>query len=150
MDGAQVGVLEETHQVGFAGLLQSHDGRALEAQVSLEVLGDFSHQALEGQLADEELSALLVTTDFSQSHGAGPVTMGLLHTPGGWGRLPGSLGGQLLAGSLASGGFTSGLLGSSHVESEKIQIHMKRDHKRLLYIHMPGQRRLVEMHSASR
>ena len=44
VDGAQVGVLEETHQVGLAGLLQSHDGRALEPQVGLEVLGDLPPQ----------------------------------------------------------------------------------------------------------
>ena len=32
----------------------------------------------------------------------------------GWGGLPGSLGGQLLPRGLASGGFTSGLLGTGH------------------------------------
>ncbi|XP_062913355.1 uncharacterized protein LOC134351172 [Mobula hypostoma] len=32
VDGAQVGVLKEPHQVSFTGLLQGHDGRALEAQ----------------------------------------------------------------------------------------------------------------------
>ena len=53
MDGAQVGVLKEADQVGLAGLLQSHDSGALEAQVGLEILGDFSHQSLEGQFADE-------------------------------------------------------------------------------------------------
>ena len=37
VDGAQVGVLEQTNQVGLAGLLEGHDGRALEPQVSLEV-----------------------------------------------------------------------------------------------------------------
>ena len=59
VDGAQVGVLEQTYQVSLAGLLQSHDGRALEAQVGLEVLGDLTDQPLEGQLADEQLGALL-------------------------------------------------------------------------------------------
>ena len=52
MDGAEVGVLEESDQVSLTRLLQSHDGRTLEPQVSLEVLGDLSHQTLEGQLAD--------------------------------------------------------------------------------------------------
>nr|XP_041569802.1 uncharacterized protein LOC105758485 [Taeniopygia guttata] len=59
VDGAQVGVLEEPHQVGLAGLLQRHDGRALEAQVGLEVLRDLAHQPLEGQLADQQLRGLL-------------------------------------------------------------------------------------------
>ena len=116
MDGAQVGVLEQADQVGFASFLQSHDGRALEAEVSLKVLGDFAHQTLEGQLADEKLSALLVTTDLTKSHGARPVAMGLLHTPGGRGRLPRGLGGQLFARSLSSGGFSSCLLGTGHFE----------------------------------
>ena len=47
MDGAEVGVLEETNQVGLAGLLKSHYGRALESQVSLEVLSNFTNQPLE-------------------------------------------------------------------------------------------------------
>ncbi|KAF3848057.1 hypothetical protein F7725_021085 [Dissostichus mawsoni] len=64
VDGAQVGVLKQTHQ--------SSDGSTLETQIGLEVLGDFSHQTLEGQLADQQLSGLLVTTDLTQSHGTGP------------------------------------------------------------------------------
>ncbi len=45
VNGAQVGVLEETDHVSLAGLLQSHDGRALEAQVRLEVLGEIALRA---------------------------------------------------------------------------------------------------------
>ena len=117
VDGAQVGVLEESDQVSLAGLLQSHDGGALEAQVGLEVLSDLPDQALEGQLADEQLGGFLVTTDLSESHGTGPVTMGLLHSAGGRGALTGSLGGQLLPGSFTSGRFTGSLLGSCHCSS---------------------------------
>ena len=115
VDGAQVGVFEKTNQVGLASLLKGHDGRALEAEISLEVLGDLTDKALEGQLADEELSALLVTADFSQSHGSGPVTMGFLDSSGSRSRLPRGLGGQLFARSLSSGRFTGGLLGTSHL-----------------------------------
>lgn len=114
VDGAQVGVLEQTHEVSLAGLLQSHDGGALEAQIGLEVLGDLADQALEGQLADQQLGGLLVTTDLTQSHGSGPVTVGLLHSSGGRGALASGLGGQLLPGGLASGGLASGLLSTSH------------------------------------
>ena len=60
VDGAQVGVLEQAHQVGLAGLLQGHHGGALEPQVGLEVLGDFTDQTLEWKLADKELSGFLV------------------------------------------------------------------------------------------
>ena len=55
MDGAKVGVLEEADQVRLSGLLQGEHGGALEAKVGLEVLGDLADQALEGELADEEL-----------------------------------------------------------------------------------------------
>lgn len=69
MDGAQVGVFEEGDEVGLDGLLERTNGRALEAEVALEVLGDFTDQALEGELADEKLSRLLVTTDLTESDG---------------------------------------------------------------------------------
>jgi len=42
VNGAKVGVLEQTDQISFAGFLKCHDGRALESQVSLEVLSDFT------------------------------------------------------------------------------------------------------------
>ena len=115
VDGAQVGILEQSNQVSLRGLLQSHDSRALETQIGLEVLGDLTNQALEGQLADEELSALLVATDLTESDGTGPVTMGLLDTTGCWCTLASGLGGQLLPRGLATGRFASGLLGTSHV-----------------------------------
>ena len=117
VDGAQVGVLEKTNQVGFAGLLQGHDGGALESQIGLEVLGDFTHKALEWQFPDEELGALLVTSDFSQGDGSWPVPVRFLHSSGGRCALTSGLGGQLFSRGLASGGLSSGLLCSCHVDS---------------------------------
>ncbi|KAK4011888.1 hypothetical protein OUZ56_020997 [Daphnia magna] len=114
MDGTQIGVFKQTNQVGLACLLQRHDGRALEAQIGLEILGDFSDQALEGQLADQKLSRLLVTANLSESDGTGAISMGFLDTASGWGTLTSSLRGQLFAGSLATGGFASSLLCTSH------------------------------------
>ena len=52
VDGAQVGVLEKTNEVSLGGLLKGKNGGSLESKVGLEVLGDFSDQALERQLAD--------------------------------------------------------------------------------------------------
>lgn len=101
VDGTQIGIFKQPHQVRFTGLLLrtratglaplpqkpgrrpprhrafvSHlkgtDGRTLKPQVGLEVLGDLPHQPLERQLPDEQLSRLLVATDLSQSHGPGP------------------------------------------------------------------------------
>ena len=120
VDGAQVGVLEEADQVGLAGLLQRHHGGALEAQVGLEVLGNLADEALEGQLADEQLGGLLVTPDLTESHGAGLVAVRLLDASGGRGALAGGLGGQLLPGGLASGGLTGGLLGTCHFLDERV------------------------------
>ena len=121
VDGAQVGVLKETNQVGLASLLQSHDSAGLESQVSLEVLGNLPDQTLEGKLADQEFSGLLVTSDLTESNGTGPVTVGLLNTAGGGRGFSGGFGGQLFAGSLSAGGFTCSLLGTSHGESKVVE-----------------------------
>jgi len=102
VNGTQIGVLKQANQIGLTGLLQSPNGCTLETQISLEVLGDFSHQALEGQLADQQLSRLLVTTDLTQSHGTRPVSMGLLDPTSGRGTLAGSLCRQLLTWGFAS------------------------------------------------
>lgn len=69
MDGAQVGVLKQGDEVGLNGLLESTNGRGLEAQVGLEVLGNLTNQTLEGKLADQKLSGLLVATNLTQSDG---------------------------------------------------------------------------------
>merc|ERR1719361_2892264 len=114
MDGAQVGVLEKSNQVSLRCFLESHDSAALETQVSLEILSDLTDQTLEGQLADQEFCRFLVTTNLTKSHGTRTVAMRFFHATGGRSGLPGGLGGQLLTRGLASGRFTSGLLGSCH------------------------------------
>lgn len=114
VDGTQVGVFKQAHQVRLARLLQRPDGCALKPQVRLEVLGDLPHQPLEGQLPDQKLRRLLVTTDFSKRDGPGPVAMGLLHAAGRGGAFPGRFGGQLLAGRFPPRGLASSLLGSGH------------------------------------
>lgn len=68
VNGAQVGILEERDKVSLNGLLKSTDGRRLKAKIRFEILGDFTNQALEGKLADQELRRLLVTTDFTKSN----------------------------------------------------------------------------------
>jgi len=75
VDGGKIGVLKERDEIGFCRLLQGHNSRRLEAQVSLQgksmspwfastqedfanlkVLCDLTHETLEGQLPDEEFS----------------------------------------------------------------------------------------------
>jgi hypothetical protein len=140
VNGAEVGVLEEGDEVRLDRLLEGADGRALEAKVGLEVLSDFAdlergegalvifvsvtrtrlamatYQTLEGELADQKLSRLLVATNLTKSDGTGLVAVGLLDTAGRGGRLAGSLGGELLARGLATGGLAGGLLGASHCD----------------------------------
>ena len=116
VDGAKVGVLEEVDEVRLGSLLESKDGSSLEAEVGLELLGDLTDEALEGELADEKVGRLLVTTDLTKSNGTGSVTVRLLDSTGSGGGLAGGLGGELLTGSLSSGGLTGGLLGTGHVE----------------------------------
>jgi len=59
VDCAQVCVLEEADEVGLAGLLEGEEGVGLNAEVLLVAAEDLLDEALEGQLLDEEVSALL-------------------------------------------------------------------------------------------
>ena len=94
VDGSKVGVLKERDEVGLGSLLESEDGRGLETEVGLEVLGNLTDETLEGELADEELGRLLVATNLTKSDGTGAVTVGLLDTAGRGGRLASGLGGD--------------------------------------------------------
>ena len=78
VDGAENGVLKERDEEGLNGLLKSADGRGLETEVGLEILGDFTNQALEGKFADQEFGGFLVATDLTESDSSWLVTMGLL------------------------------------------------------------------------
>jgi hypothetical protein len=107
MNGAQVGVLKESNEVGFSGLLEGQHGRALEAKVTLEVLSNLTDETLEGQLADQQVGGLLVTTDLTESDRAGSVAMGFLDTTRSRSTLASSLGCKLLARGFTSGGLTA-------------------------------------------
>jgi hypothetical protein len=109
VDSTQVGILKETNEVGLGGFLEGQNGRSLETKIGLEILGNLTDKTLEGQLADEKVGGLLVTTDLTKSDGSGTVTVGLLDTSGSGGGLAGCLGGELLTGSLSSGGLAGGL-----------------------------------------
>ncbi len=104
MDGAEVGVLEETNQVGLRRLLEGQNGGGLEAEVHLELLRDLANQTLEGKLADEELRGLLVSADLAKRDSAWTVAMRLLDTPSGGGRLANPLVGDPLGGELLARG----------------------------------------------
>jgi histone H3 len=75
VDSAEVGVLEEGDEVSLNGLLKSTDGGGLEAEVGLEILSNLTDETLEGELADQELGGLLVTTDLTESDGTYSSTL---------------------------------------------------------------------------
>ncbi len=114
VDCAQVGVLKQTDQVGLSCLLQSEHCGRLKAQIGLVVLGNLTNQALEWQLADQQVGGLLVLANLTQGDGTRAVAMGLFDTTGGGGRLASSLGCELLTGGLATCRLAGSLLGTSH------------------------------------
>merc|ERR1719427_659354 len=122
MDSTEVGILEETDQIRLAGLLKSHNGRALEPKVSLEILGNLPDETLEGKLADEQLGRFLVATNLTESDCAGSVSVGLLDSTSSGCGLPGSLGGQLLPRGFSSSRLPGCLLGTSHLKPRELVI----------------------------
>ena len=102
VDSSKVGVLEKTNEVCLSGLLESQHSAGLESEISLEVLCNLSNETLEGELSDQELSALLITSDLSQGDSAWSVSVWLLDSSGRRGRLAGSLGSELLSRGFSS------------------------------------------------
>jgi len=78
-------------------------------------LSNFTDKALEWEFADEQLSALLVTTDFTESDSSRTEAMRLLHTTSLCGGLTRLLGRELLAWGLATSRLAGGLLNNKSV-----------------------------------
>ena len=76
--GAEVGILEEGREVCLGGLLQGHDGVALEPQITLDTSGHLPNKTLKGKLADEKLRGLLVAANLAKSHSAGAIPVQFL------------------------------------------------------------------------
>ena len=114
VDGAEVGVLEETDHVGLSSLLESEDGGGLETEVVLVLRSDLTDKSLEGELADEELGALLEAADLAEGDGAWSEAVGLLDATGSDDLLGSLLVGDVLAGGLATGVLASCVLSACH------------------------------------
>jgi hypothetical protein len=69
MDGADVGVLEETNEIGLSSLLQGVERGGLPANGLPKLLGDLASKALESKLADQEPRGALVATDLAKRNG---------------------------------------------------------------------------------
>lgn len=109
VNGAEVGVLKQRYEIGLSSLLEGENSRGLEAQIVLEVLCNLTNQTLKGQLADKELSGLLILADLTKGDGSGTIAMRLLNASGGGRRLARRLRGERLARSFASRRLTGGL-----------------------------------------
>ena len=114
VDGTKVGVLEETDEVSFRGFLESEDGGGLESELLVERLGDFSNESLEWELSEEEISGLLISSDFSEGDGTWSESVWFFDTTSGSGGFSGGLSGEGLLGGFSRGRFSSGLLSSGH------------------------------------
>ena len=112
VDGAEVGVLEKTNHVGLGGFLEGKDGRGLETELTAVVGGDLTDKSLEGELADEELSGFLESSDLTEGDGAGSESVRSLDSASG--SLGGGLGSDVLSGVLGSGVLAGGGLGTGH------------------------------------
>ena len=103
MDHTKVNVFQEANQKVLCSFLQSQDHMPLEVQIILaNFLGDFRDQMQDGELAYEELSALLELADLAEGYYPWPVPLGTLQQT--------SLQ-KLISGSLASQGQLEFLLG---------------------------------------
>ena len=120
VDGAKVGVLEETDEVSFRGFLEGHDSRRLESEVVVESTGNFSDESLEWKLSEEEVSGLLISSDFSESDCSWSESVWSFDTTSGSGSFSGSLSGKGLLWGFSRGRFSSGLLSSGHFSFVKI------------------------------
>ena len=118
VDGAEVGVLEESNHVGLRCLLEGEDGAGLEAEFASVLRGDLTDESLEGEFSDEELGALLESSDLTESNGSWSESVGLLDATGGGGLLGSSLVGDVLSWVLGSGMLASSLLGAGHFDSK--------------------------------
>jgi hypothetical protein len=114
VNSTEIRVFEEADQVSLRRLLESHDSRALETKIGLEILRYLAHQSLERELADEQFGAFLVAPDFSESHCTGPVSVRLLHSTGGRSTLPRRLCCQLLTRGFSTRRLSCSLLSTSH------------------------------------
>ena len=118
VDGAQVGVFEEWDEVSLSSFLEGQNSGALESELLLELVSNFSDESLEGEFSDEEISWFLVLSDFSEGNCSGFEAVGLLDSSGDWGALSGDfLSNELLSGHLLGSWLSCSLFCSSHLKS---------------------------------
>ena len=112
----QIRVFKQPHHVSFSRFLQSQNRHGLEPQIWLHFLSNLTHESLERQFPDEQLSWLLELADFSQRDRAWSESMRLLDSALGshMRRFASCLVCKLFAGGFGSRVFAGGHLGSGH------------------------------------
>ena len=121
VDSTQVGVFKKANQTGFTCLLQSAHSCTL-----FEVLGNFSHQTVEGKFANQEFSGRLITSNFTKCHSTRPVTMRFLHPSSSGRTLVSGFGSQLLPWCFTTGAFVGYLLCTNHgIATSLLILHLR-------------------------
>lgn len=59
VNGAEIGVFEETDQISLGGFLESQHGLRLESHVRSDAAGDVLDDSLEWQLSDQQIGLKL-------------------------------------------------------------------------------------------
>jgi hypothetical protein len=77
MDSTEVSIFQEI-EVTFSSLLEGENSGALESDVLLELRTDLADESLEGELSDEEVVALLETSNLTESNSARSKSAGLI------------------------------------------------------------------------
>lgn len=78
VDGAQLGILEETGQVALGGFLEGQEGLGLESELAVDALADGADESLEGGLGQEQGCLFLVSLDLSDGNSSSSESAGLL------------------------------------------------------------------------
>ena len=78
MKSTQIGVFENTNEIGLSSLLYRHQSRALEPNILLHRHGDLADKALERKLANKQLRGLLISANFTKSNSSRSVPMWFL------------------------------------------------------------------------
>jgi hypothetical protein len=120
MDRTQVSIFKKTYEISFSRFLEGKYCWRLESEVTFELLGDLSHQSLEREFSEKEVSGLLVFSDLSQGDSAWSESVGFLYPTCLIGRGTFSCRlalHQLFSWSFRSSWFSGGLFGSGHFKN---------------------------------
>ena len=86
----------------------------MESEIVLELRGDFPHESLERKFSNEELGALLESSDFSESDGSWSESVWLLDSTSWLSGLLGLFVSNVLSWGLATGVLSCSLFCSCH------------------------------------